>query len=191
MLGFQYFILGIIFIATVFICFFVFKTDSYYNYIWMGILSIFIVYYCLKREDYYFRIITLGALGSILLNGVLNTQFYPSLLEYQGGSEMAKTIQKNNISTDNIYKISQNHTWALDFYNKKPVKTASINELEGKKDIWVYANDKELAALKASGFDWNKQLTEKQFRITRLQGRFLNPNTRKKVVNKMHLVHIY
>ena len=191
MLGFQYFILGIIFIATVFICFFVFKTDSYYNYIWMGILSIFIVYYCLKREDYYFRIITLGALGSILLNGVLNTQFYPSLLEYQGGSEMAKTIQKNNISTDNIYKISQNHTWALDFYNKKPVKTASINELEGKKDIWVYANDKELAALKASGFDWNKQLTEKQFRITRLQGRFLNPDTRKKVVNKMHLVHIY
>ena len=104
---------------------------------------------------------------------------------------MARTIQKNNISTDNIYKISKNHTWALDFYNQKPVKISSINKLEGKKDIWVYANDKELAELKASGFDWNKQLTEKQFRITRLQGRFLNPNTRKKVVNKIHLVHIY
>ena len=191
MLGFQYFILGIIFIASVLICFFVFKTDAHFNYIWMVALSIFIVYYCLKRENYYFRIITIGALSSILLNGVLNTHFYPSLLGYQSGSTMAKTIQKNDVSTDNIYKISENHTWALDFYNQNPVKIATINELEGKKDIWIYANDKELEALKVSGFDWNKQLTEKQFRITRLQGRFLNPNTRKKVVNKMHLVHIY
>jgi 4-amino-4-deoxy-L-arabinose transferase-like glycosyltransferase len=191
MLGFQYFILAVVFVASVLICFFVFKTDAYINYIWKVALSMIIVYYCLKREDYYFRIITIGALSSILLNGVLNTHFYPSLLGYQAGSTMAKTIQKNNVSTDNIYKISENHTWALDFYNQNPVKIASINELEGKKDIWIYANDKELAALKASGFDWNRQLTEKQFRITRLQGRFLNPNTRKKVVNKMHLVHIH
>jgi 4-amino-4-deoxy-L-arabinose transferase-like glycosyltransferase len=191
MLGFQYFILAVVFVASVLISFFVFKADTYFNYIWKIALSIYIVYFCLKREDYYFRIITIGVLSSILLNGVLNTHFYPSLLGYQAGSTIAKTIQRNKVSTDNIYKISENHTWALDFYNQKPVKIASINELEGKKDIWVYANDKELKELKASGFDWNKQLTEKQFRITRLQGRFLNPNTRKKVVNKMHLVHIY
>ncbi len=191
MLGFQYFVLAIIFIASVLICLYVFKTHNFYDFIWKGLLVVFIGYYCLKRENYYLRIITIGALSSILLNGVLNTHFYPSLLEYQAGSTMAETIEKNGISTDNIYKISENHTWALDFYNKKPVKIATKRQLRDKKNIWVYVNDKELEELKVSGFDWNKQLTEKQFRITRLQGKFLNPNTRKRVVNKMHLVHIY
>ncbi|NNK75872.1 MAG: glycosyltransferase family 39 protein, partial [Maribacter sp.] len=190
LLGFQYFILSIIFIASVMICFFVFKNDNFYSYLWKGALLILIGYYCLKSEDYFFKIITIGALSSVLLNAVLNTHFYPSLLEYQGGSEMAKTIQKNNIATDNIYKISLNYSWALDFYNQEPVKITTVNALEGKKNIWVYANDKDLKELKQSGFDWNKQFTEKQFRITRLQSRFLNPNTRKQVVNKMHLVHI-
>ena len=191
MLGFQYFILAFVFVATVLLYFFVFKNDTHYNYIWIGVLALFIIYYCLKREDYYFRIITIGAMGSILLNGVLNTHFYPSLLEYQAGSSMATTIKEKNIPVDNIYKISANHTWALDFYNQSPVKIASTRVLENKKDVWVYVNEKELKELKDSGFDWDRQLTEKQFRITRLQGKFLNPNTRKRVVNKMHLVHIY
>ncbi|MGB5435005.1 MAG: glycosyltransferase family 39 protein [Maribacter sp.] len=191
LLGFQYFILGIIFLAVTFICFFVFKTDSYYNYIWKFVLGVFIIYYSLKREDYYFRIITIGVVGSVLLNGVLNAHFYPSLLQYQAGSTMAKTIRENDIPTDKIYKISENHTWALDFYNQKPVKITSLSELTDSKDVWVYVSEKELKTLRDAGLDWDRQLTEKQFRITRLQGKFLDPITRKKVVNKMHLVHIY
>jgi Fe-S cluster assembly iron-binding protein IscA len=190
-LGIQYFILSLVFIACVFTCFFIFKTDSYSSHIWKIALGILIAYYCLKREDYYYRIITLGALSSVLINGILNAHFYPSLLEYQAGSTMAATIKENNISVDSIYKISANHTWALDFYNKKPVKISSIKALEKKKDVWVYVNQKELKELNASGLDWDRQLTEKQFRITRLQGRFLNPNTRNKVIKEMHLIHLY
>ena len=191
LLGFQYFILGVVFIAAILIYFYVFKTESCYSYIWQSAIGVFIIYYCLKHEFYFYKIITIGAISSVLLNGVLNMHFYPSLLEYQAGSTMAKTIEKNNIDTDNIYKISGAHTWALDFYNQDPVKIASVGDLKYRKDIWVYASDKELDILKDSGFDWDRQLTEKQFRITRLQGKFLNPNTRKKVLNKMHLVHIY
>lgn len=191
LLGFQYFILAVIFIATVFICFFIFKTDSFYNYIWKIVLALLIVYYCLKRENYYFRIITVGALSSILLNGVLNTHFYPSLLDYQAGSTMAKTIEQQNIPVDNIYKVSENHTWSLDFYNQHPVNITTIEALKTKNDVWIYANDKELKSMKNAGLDWDEQLSETQFRITRLQAKFLDPSTRKKVLNKMYLVHIY
>ncbi|EAR00144.1 ArnT family glycosyltransferase [Maribacter sp. HTCC2170] len=190
LLGFQYLVLAVIFIATVFICFFVFKADSYYNFIWKGVLAVLIVYYCLKREDYYFRIITVGVMSSVLLNGVLNTHFYPTLLEYQAGSTMSKTIKEQNIPVDNIYKISGNHTWGLDFYNQHPVKITSIEDLKQQQGLWVYANDKELISMKKEGLDWDKQLSEKQFRITRLQAKFLDPSTRKKVLNKMHLIHI-
>ncbi len=190
-LGVQYFILSIVFIASVLICFFVFKFESTYPYILMGIAFALIIYYSLKREAYYLRIITLSVCSSLLLNMVLNTHFYPSLLQYQAGSSMADTIAANNIPVDRIYKVSTQYTWALDFYNRAPVKITSIKKLKGQKDVWVYVDDLQLKELQNMGYDWDRQFTERQFRITRLQGKFLDPATRKKVLKRMHLVHIY
>ena len=103
---------------------------------------------------------------------------------------MSKLIAENNIPVDKIYKIGDDHTWALDFYNKYPVQISTLTEIENKKDIWVYVNSEELEKIRESPLDWDRQLTVEQFRITRLQGKFLNPNTRNKVVNKMYLVHL-
>lgn len=191
LLGIQYFVLSLVFIASVLICFYVFKFESNYAYIFLGTAFAVIIYYSLKREEYYLRIITISVCSSLLLNAVLNTHFYPSLLEYQAGSSMAETVAKNNIPVDNIYKISTHHSWALDFYNKKPVKITSIEELSNKKNIWVYVDDLQLKELQNIGFDWDRQFTENQFRITRLQAKFLDPATRKKVLNRRHLIHIY
>lgn len=190
-LGIQYFILSVVFIVSVLLCFFVFKFESIYPYILLGIAFITIIYFCLKREEYYLRIITLSVYSSLLLNAVLNLHFYPSLLEYQAGSSMAQTVAENNIPVDNIYKISKEHTWALDFYNQKPVIVSSIEAIKKMKNIWVYVDDVQLKELQNSGFDWDRQYSKNQFRITRLQAKFLNPATRKRVLNKRHLIHIY
>lgn len=191
LLGIQYFILGLVFVFSTLICFHVFKFDNWYNYLLLIITLAIITYFSLKREEYYMRIITLSVCSSLLLNGVLNTHFYPNLLKYQAGSTISQKIKTNNIPVDKIYKVTEMPTWALDFYNKKPVIPSSLAEISNKKDIWVYVDDAGLESLRKSGFDWDRQLTEKQFRITRLQLKFLNPTTRDKVLRKMHLVHIY
>lgn len=191
LLGVQYFILGLIFIAATFICYLVFKSNDPYHYIWKVSLAFVIVYYILKQEDYYFKIITISVLSSVFLNAILNMHFYPSLLKYQGGSSMAAKIKENGVPVDGICKLSPAHTWGLDFYNKEPVKISSIKDIEGKKNVWVYVNDEELRELHRKGFDWDRQYSVNQFRITRLQAKFLNPNTRKKILRKMHLIHIY
>lgn len=189
-LGVQYFILGIVFIASSLFCFFVFKDKPIYVCIGLLIVAAIILYYCLKREAYYYRIISIAVGSAILLNFVLNTHFYPNLLEYQGGSSMAQKIEEHTIPVDNIYKISPKFSWSLDFYNQNPVDITTIKELKNKNNIWVYCTDADLVKIKESGLDWDKQLTVKQFRITRLQAKFLNPATRKKVLNKMHLIHV-
>lgn len=189
-LGVQYFILSLVFIFTLLVCFHVFKFERIHCYIiLLGVLAV-ITYFCLKREEYYMRIITLSVYSSLLLNGVLNTHFYPSLLKYQAGSAMAEKVSEHNIPVDNIYKISERHTWALDFYNRNPVNIISKTELMNKSDVWVYATDQELQELLGSDFHWHEQITVDQFRITRLQIKFLNPHTRSKKLNKMHLVHL-
>ena len=187
----QYFILGIVFIASALICFYVFELKSIVAYIFLIIAGVIIIFYALKREGVYVRLITISVCASLLLNAVLNLHFYPNLLEFQGGSSMAKIIKQKNIPVDRVYKVSSDYTWALDFYNQHPVQISTPNLLKGKKDIWVYASDKDMAMLQNSGLDWDSQISVDQFRITRLQGKFLNPNTRKKVTRKMHLLHIY
>ena len=189
-LGIQYFILGVVFIFCLLVCFYVFKFEHWHGYLVLLMVLALITYFCLKREAQYMRIITLSVCSALLLNGVLNTHFYPRLLEYQAGSTMATKVSERNIPVDRIYKISKRHTWAMDFYNQEPIKIASIDELLDQEDFWLYATDNELDKLNDNGFHWHEQITVDHFRITRLQIKFLNPTTRQKKLGTMHLVHI-
>jgi len=190
-LGIQFLVLSIIFVVSALLCYFVFKAEDPINYIWKIALALVAIFYSLKNENYYYKIITVSVLGSLILNGVLNTHYYPALLKYQAGSSMAKIVAEKEIPVDNIYKLSGHHSWALDFYNKSPVKQISMNKILNKKSIWVYANELQLRELNNLGYDWDRQFQVDQFRITRLRAKFLDPSTRKSVLEKMYLIHIY
>lgn len=191
LLGFQYFILCLVFVVSVLICYFVFKIESVYAHVLLIILLLSIIYFSLKRESYFSRLITISVCASLLLNMVLNTNFYPSLLGYQAGSNMAKLVSENNIPVEEIYKLSPRHTWSLDFYNQEPVKIVSWEKMDKNTAMWLYVTDAELNQLKMEGFDWDQQLTVADFRITRLNATFLNPATRKGVLERMHLIHLH
>ena len=103
---------------------------------------------------------------------------------------MAEWVKEKELRTDRIYKVSGRHTWAMDFYLQQPLLRATTAELQGMHDIWVYADDAELEKLRESDIQWDSSHSVDQFRITRLQARFLNPASRKQVVRAMHLVHI-
>lgn len=191
LLGIQYFILSIVFVATLLVCFYVFPFKHIYSSILLIILLLIITYFCLKREAYYLRIITLSVYSSVLLNAVLNLHFYPNLLAYQAGSRMAEVVSEERIPVDTIYKLSDFHTWSLDFYNQRPVGVISLQNLRKRHNLWLYVNDTELQELRGKGFDWDRQYTKPHFRITRLSKKFLDPSTRKKTLDYMHLIHIY
>ncbi|KPM31745.1 Glycosyl transferase family 39 [Croceitalea dokdonensis DOKDO 023] len=190
LLGVQYVVLAVVFIAVLILCFYVFKIKNWYGYLLLAALLAVVGHFCLKKEEYYQRVITLGVLTSVLLNGVLNSHFYPNLLKYQAGSELADQIAQQGISVDKVYKLTEDYSWSLDFYNKKPVKIMDIKALANAKDIWLYVNGEQLQELKDAGFQWQEELTADQFRITRLQLKFLNPATRKSKLNQRHLVHL-
>jgi competence CoiA-like predicted nuclease len=191
LLGIQYFILGIVFITGALFCFFVFEIQSVISYILFAIVGIILIYFTLKKDVYSVRIITIAASASLLLNMVMNLHFYPNLLEYQAGSSIAEVVEEQEIPVDVIYKLSEEHTWALDFYNRMPVKITTVENLVDKDNIWVYASGEELELLKDAGLDWNKQFSVNDFRITRLQVKFLDPASRKKILHEKYLIHIF
>lgn len=191
LLGVQYFILSVVFVATLFICFYVFPFRNTFASVLLIALLLVITYFCLKREEYYLRLITLSVCSSLLLNAVLNLHFYPNLLTYQAGSRMAEVVSENQIPVDNIYKLGDFHTWSLDFYNQRPIAVESPQNLKKKHDFWLYVSDTQLQELHNRGFDWDRQFIKPHFRITRLSKKFLDPSTRKRTLDNMHLIHIY
>ena len=141
------------------------------------------------KSDLLHRILGISVYSSILLNLVMNAHFYPELLTYQGGSEMADLIREESLEAETIYKLTEAHTWALDFYHGKPLRVLPVDDLQKSGGAWIYVDDKELETLRQAGIQWEKQYTVDQFRISRLQARFLNPATREEVLRKRHLLH--
>jgi len=189
-LGLQTFILSLVCITSVLVCFFVFKISNWYAYVLLLSAFVLIGYFCLKQQQYGLRLITISLYSSLLLNAVLNLHFYPSLLKYQAGSTMSGIVAENDIPAEQIYKITFRSSWAMDFYNQHAVKITEASNLPDMGAVWVYGTDDDLKKLKESGMDWDRHFTADQFRITRLQAKFLNPSTRKQVLNNMHLIHL-
>jgi 4-amino-4-deoxy-L-arabinose transferase-like glycosyltransferase len=149
------------------------------------------VWLYLKWKEPLHRLVGISIYASILLNVVLNGHFYPSLLEYQGGSAMAERIAGEVPEGTTLYKLSGQHTWALDFYYGKPLQVLPLDGLNTRSSAtWVYVDSKEREQLEAAGVHWDREFTVDQFRISRLQGRFLNPKTRPEVLRKRHLLRV-
>lgn len=188
--AFQYGILGLVLLLSYLLVTLVFPLSPWYGtaFLYALLLGCFIL--ILWRRDYYSGIALSAVMASLLLNSVLNLHFYPRLLTYQAGSSMAAIVAREGIPPDKIHKISERHTWALDFYNREPVKITPPGRLGRMNDIWVYVTDSEKEKLASKGMVWDKEYSVDDFRITRLQFRFLNPETRAEVVKEMHLIHL-
>ena len=186
----QYVILGLVVVFSGAICLYVFPLEQWYAHLlWLMALAL-VGYLSFSGQGPRSRIIGVSVCASLLLNGLLNLHFYPELLKYQGGSALADRVEAQGIPVDRIYKISERHSWALDFYNRSPVRISTPAELRGKGDVWVYATDGELEVLKGQGFQWKEQITVDHFRITRLQLAFLRPDTRGEKLERQHLVRL-
>ena len=191
LLGSQVFIMSLVVVLAIVLCFWVFEIKGVTTYFILFTGIVLLGYFAIKKDSVISRIITISVCSSIFINAILNLHFYPSLLKYQAGSSMSEIVLSEKVDVNAIYKLSDRHTWGLDFYNKEPVKKINIEDLGSYQDIWLYVTSDELSKISQKGSDWDRQYTVDQFRITRLQGRFLNPATRSQVLNKMHLIHLY
>jgi 4-amino-4-deoxy-L-arabinose transferase-like glycosyltransferase len=176
-------------IASLLLCLWVFPLGHPLGYVllFLGIGLGFLLFFW--RFSPLQRIVGISVWASILVNLVMNAHFYPSLLRYQGGSEMADLIERESLPVDQLYKISNQYTWALDFYFGKPVQEVSPEQLPGEA-AWVYADEKERVQLQEAGYTWDREYAVDQFRISRLQARFLNPETRSQVLRKRYLLRV-
>jgi 4-amino-4-deoxy-L-arabinose transferase-like glycosyltransferase len=183
-------ILVLVFLALSVILFWIFPISPILggSFVLISVFTTWLVWH--YSANMLYRLIGFSLLGSVLLNAGLNGYFYPRLLEYQAGSQMAKLIKKEQLPIDQIHKLDNEHTWSLDFYFGKPVEQVNLTSETGEESLWLYITEKQRQELLDSNVKWDREFSVNQFRITRLQGKFINPATRNQVVGKRYLLHI-
>ncbi len=125
----------------------------------------------------------------ILVFYLLNLNFYPSLLKYQGGNELAFST-KNKIDAKNVYYWPGIYSSSYDFYSAELRKELDTINLPSTKPVWVMIQEKNMHELTAKGFTVKEIVSHPDFEITRLDLKFINPKTRNKKLNKLVLARI-
>ncbi len=154
-------------------------------YIVSALFFAFILNRIFTPENLFRKYIFISLLFAIGMNLFLNTQFYPVLTQYQGSLKLAEYVNKNKVDVHNIYMLKGDETWAFDFYTKR--NTPRVDESSLKKGNLLVMSKKELPNLKKH---YEIVRMEKDFHITKLSMKFLNPKTRLSKLSEMYLLKI-
>ena len=156
------------------------------------VLLLAIVFYFLKNQrlSYVQKAVCVSVTSMALSFFLLNTNFYPQLLKYQGGNELAKKI-RGNVDPANVYFWKNNYSSSFNFYTTTERKQFEDSLFfKGKKPIWLLFDNNDSTEIHQSGYKIGLTYRVPDFGITKLNLKFVNPVTRKNELHEMVLGEI-
>ena len=154
------------------------------------ILLLAVVFYFIRSKQYnkLQKAVLVSVSTMILLFFSLNTSFYPRLLTYQGGNELAFATREK-VDPATIYFEKNSYSPSFNFYTASLRKSFSDSLFHEGKNVWVFTELKFLPAIEYHYLVGEKYEAARYW-ITRLSLKFLNPATRDKQCTKMLLVEL-
>lgn len=166
--------------------------------IWGIIVTMFMIaflfYLLINIRDSWLRtILTTASIGA-LINLLMQANFYPQILTYQGGSAIAEDRKDLAITNERIFYYEM-HSFSFDFVSNylHPIVSEEeiydlLNEFE---TIYLYVNADGREKLKAKeDFSVETMKSKNAFHVSRLNFKFINPVTRESALNPHYLVRV-
>ncbi|MCW1953716.1 MAG: glycosyltransferase family 39 protein [Flavobacteriia bacterium] len=192
LLWFQRFIFFVLLGLSGGILFWMFRPEgAVFGFLFIGI-AILSMWQLFKKRPLVTQFLLAGVLGCFIVNINLNGVFYPALLQYQAGTQMAIKIQEQlpDLSGKPLYKWGNAHSWALDFGLQKPL-LSTLSPAALPSASYMYLNTLQLAELASGDRSFRMVLEVPRYRISRLKWSFLNPSTREAQLEKMFLIQLH
>ncbi len=166
----------------------VFFPAPYYLFLVL-VFPLVVTYYFLlnKTIPAFTRAIAGSAMALITSFFLLNIRFYPSLLKYQAGNELAGTILKK-INTERLYFSNGIYSSSLNFYTKSLHK--NLPEKLPSGTSWVVCSNDQLMEI-SRALQVKKVYSSNDYEITRLKLNFLLPHSRDSVITKLNIAEVY
>jgi 4-amino-4-deoxy-L-arabinose transferase-like glycosyltransferase len=195
-MGVQYFVITVLLIGAILIPTFVFPTLNIL--VWGPFLvGIFGLMYRILRNPWptdAVQLVQRNLFAMILVLGMLNFYFYPSLLPYQSTSTLMVQAKAAHLSKEKM-AFFKRHGHALDFYNGALLKKMnSPQEIRQKalenQGIYLYTNAEGKSELDSSGVRYKQVFAFEHFQVALLKPAFLNPATRARTLEPVFLLKI-
>jgi 4-amino-4-deoxy-L-arabinose transferase-like glycosyltransferase len=142
------------------------------------------------------KLVNKGVFVTILFWIAFNSNFFHHLLSYQAGQTLAIKSKELKIEDKNLYLFGELDTpYSFDFYSKYIHQFMNFETLEKQKNenktIFLYIEEKDLKILQEKKYNFKILAKQKDYRITRLTGEFINPRTRNSVLSYVYLVKVF
>ena len=135
------------------------------------------------------KLVSASVLTSVLLFFLLNANFYPQLLRYQAGNEMAFD-KARKAAAKNIYFWPEVYSHSFNFYTTELRKEFTDSTMQQPSPIWIMTDSERLSQMKQKNLSVLESYEKDDYGITTMQLPFINPATRKGELTKLILVRV-
>jgi 4-amino-4-deoxy-L-arabinose transferase-like glycosyltransferase len=187
--GFHLFIFSVLIVATILIALIPFGLIGWAGRL-IGLLVLFVIAKLLNSKhtigQKWFYISVILMLG---VNTFMNTHFYPNLLKYQWGNQLATVIEKKGWDKDKmvLYKIPNSN--AFHFYGQHIFHNTQ-DSLQLKEGDWVITDAVNDTSLRKQFANSIQHYKSNRFHVTMLSLPFLNPKTRPQETTLFEVVEL-
>ena len=152
------------------------------------IMLVAVVYLLRKNSNRLQQILISSVVSSALIFYLLNANFYPQLLTYQVGNELAFDT-KGKVDAKNVYFWPGIYSSSYNYYTSE-LRKEYTDSVKNNRPLWIFIDENHLPELKAKGFNVLESYEHVDYEITRLSLKFINPARRKEVTGKGLLVRV-
>lgn len=135
------------------------------------------------------KIVVASVVTSLLIFYLLNANFYPQLLRYQAGNELAFDT-KGKVAPKQVYFWPGVYSSSYVFYTAALRREFSDSVLQGTSPVWIMTDAQHLSEIQQKGYRILQTYAHPDYEITRMQLPFVNPATRKSELGKLMLVRV-
>ena len=155
------------------------------------VLLLAVVFYFIKSATYsrLQKAVAVSVSAMIFSFFLLNSNFYPQLLKYQGGKELADSV-KGKTNPDDVYFWKNTFSSSFNFYSGSLYKLFADSVLQPGKKIWLVYDKRSEEEIKQAGYQLGQHFSVLDYEVTKLDIKFVNPATREKQCSMMVLAEL-
>ncbi len=149
-----------------------------------------IIWVYLLRKTLPGKILWLSVCTMLIVNAILSSHFYPSLLEYQASSNTGKYIKAHDLPKDStaMYHMEK-RAHALHFYADRILRISdSLSIADSCR--YILTNDEGKHKIDSARYTYTILKQDKMFDVSKLTFPFLNPVTRHKAIKNYYLLKL-
>ena len=135
------------------------------------------------------KLIVLSAFASIVIFYLLNSSFYPQLLTYQAGNELAMD-SRDKVNPKDVFLHRSLYSPSFEFYSRELRKDFSDSAFHQNNTVWVLTDRLSFDSLKKQGYPILQTYPHYDYNIGTMSLQFINPNTRKQTLDSLFLVRV-